>query len=271
MAKNKKTCYVIGPVDTAGSELRQRADKIMRVLIAPALKDLNYGTPGRADESRNPGMITIEICDHLITDDLVIADLSCPNPNVYYELGVRQAFHKPSVLIIEKGHKTPFDTKDIRHVEFTFDVDDIKNATHELHDAILALENPQTKINTPISVAAQLASLRSGTDTERMYADLLTAILDTRASLLKSQAENTALLLRSIVPHLISPEVYETKDGRITRRQPSLKLLREFFGNEAIDACLAYSPNQLSDITPASPAPQFRPDDIPSPADDDDT
>jgi hypothetical protein len=44
-----------------------------------------------------------------MNDPLAIADLSDPNPNVFYELAIRQAIGKPLVQIIQKDEKIPFD------------------------------------------------------------------------------------------------------------------------------------------------------------------
>ena len=44
--------------------------------------------------------------------DIVIADLSEGNANVFYELGIRHALHKCStILIIQEGYDIPFDLK----------------------------------------------------------------------------------------------------------------------------------------------------------------
>lgn len=44
---------------------------------------------------------------------LVIADLSEPSPNVYYELGYAEALSKPLIVTAKKGIKLPFDVADI--------------------------------------------------------------------------------------------------------------------------------------------------------------
>ena len=63
----------------------------------------------RSDELR--GNITNKIIFDLITSPIVIADLTDHNPNVFWELGIRQSFKHGTITIAEKNgeKKIPFD------------------------------------------------------------------------------------------------------------------------------------------------------------------
>ncbi|MFC5287625.1 metallophosphoesterase [Actinokineospora guangxiensis] len=64
----------------------------------------------RIDELPTSGTITHQAMEHLYRADLVLADVSSPNSNVYYELGVRQALSAGgTVLVAVKGTILPFD------------------------------------------------------------------------------------------------------------------------------------------------------------------
>lgn len=66
----------------------------------------------RADELRQPGLIDRMYNEWLFDADIVLADLTFGNPNVYYELGIRQALSKKgTVLAACKGTKLPFDVR----------------------------------------------------------------------------------------------------------------------------------------------------------------
>lgn len=66
----------------------------------------------RADEMRQPGLIERLYNEWLFDADIVLADLTFGNPNVYYELGIRQALSKKgTVLVACKGTKLPFDVR----------------------------------------------------------------------------------------------------------------------------------------------------------------
>jgi hypothetical protein len=55
------------------------------------------------------GDILSQIITDLIYSDIVVADLTDSNPNVYWELGVRQSFSHRTITIIESGQYLPFD------------------------------------------------------------------------------------------------------------------------------------------------------------------
>jgi len=66
----------------------------------------------------------MQVYERLVSADLVIADLSGGNPNVFYELAVRHMTRKPFVQLLIKGEALPFDVAPERTVHFSFDVDD---------------------------------------------------------------------------------------------------------------------------------------------------
>src|SRR6516164_4366479 len=67
---------------------RVNFDRIYDELIAPALNKVGC-QPFRADSEVSAGDIRTDMFFELVTADVVVADLSTLNPNVYYELGVR--------------------------------------------------------------------------------------------------------------------------------------------------------------------------------------
>ena len=64
----------------------------------------------------SPGIITKQIIEMIFKSKLVIADLSFNNPNVFYELALRHMSRLPTVQIIKKGDKIPFDVSSSRTV-----------------------------------------------------------------------------------------------------------------------------------------------------------
>ena len=69
-------------------------------------------------DSSNSDLIQNTIIKNLSESDVIIADLSCHNPNVFFEIGVRMAFRKPCILILEDGGKSPFDLSSIRYLKY---------------------------------------------------------------------------------------------------------------------------------------------------------
>lgn len=109
-------------------------DKVDQELISPALRQLEIdgGTTG---EVMKAGNIREDMFQFLLTADLVIADVSIHNANVFYELGVRQALRdKRTFLLRCNGDEIPFDLKTDRYL--TYDKD---NPAASLPDLIKAL------------------------------------------------------------------------------------------------------------------------------------
>lgn len=114
---NAKTCFVIMPIaDMEGYE-PGHFSRVYEHLIKPACANAGFEAH-RADFVAASNYIIIDILRKILDSDMVICDLSGRNPNVLYELGVRQAFNLPTVLI--KDTKTPkiFDIQGLRYTEY---------------------------------------------------------------------------------------------------------------------------------------------------------
>ncbi|WP_099021691.1 hypothetical protein [Mycolicibacterium palauense] len=116
------TCFIVSPIGSNDSEQRKHADLVLTALIEPALADLGL-TAVRADQIGSPGLITAQVIDHVARAALVIADLSFANPNVYYEVALRQAVRKPMVQITRSSDPLPFDVGQFR--TYVIDMSDI--------------------------------------------------------------------------------------------------------------------------------------------------
>ena len=68
----------------------------------------------RADEIYGPGVIVQDIVDQVVDAQLVIADISVANANVYFEVGYALASKKPIILLAKKDTALPFDVSGFR-------------------------------------------------------------------------------------------------------------------------------------------------------------
>jgi hypothetical protein len=185
----EKICFVIAPIGDPDSDTRKRSDQVLKHVIRPAATFCGYKAI-RADEIDKPGLITSQVIQHVVTDPLVVADLTERNPNVFYELAIRHALRKPLVQIIRKGDSIPFDVAGTRTIYVDHrDLDNVEAAKNEIIDQIKALDKEPTAIETPISVSLDLQLLRqSEKPEERSLADLVAAVVDLRTSLGKVEA-----------------------------------------------------------------------------------
>lgn len=153
---HEKLCFVISPIGDADSETRKRSDQVLNYVVRPAVTSCGYKAV-RADEIDKPGMITSQVIRHVVNDDLVVADLTERNPNVFYELAIRHALRKPLVQIIGKGEAIPFDVAGTRTIYVDHkDLDSVAAAKNEIIKQVKALEKDSSDIETPISVLLDL-------------------------------------------------------------------------------------------------------------------
>lgn len=109
------TVFYVTPIGESGSVQRRHADMFAASIVEPAIAATGL-TLVRADQIESPGIITKQIIEYLVHSRLVIADLSFHNPNVFYELAVRHVLRKPTVQIMRKIDKLPFDVSQNRTV-----------------------------------------------------------------------------------------------------------------------------------------------------------
>ena len=68
----------------------------------------------RADDTVGPGLILQDVIRQILEARFIIAEITPPNPNVFYEVGYAHAISKPTILIAEKPSELPFDVSGFR-------------------------------------------------------------------------------------------------------------------------------------------------------------
>ena len=92
-------------------------DRLFQHALEPALQELGYDVE-RADQDSG-ALIIKEMIERLAYSDLVVADMSIPNGNVYYELGIRHACRERGcVMISADWSRTLFDIDQMRRVVY---------------------------------------------------------------------------------------------------------------------------------------------------------
>ena len=151
----EQTCFYISPIGEEGSEHRIHADLFLGSLVEPALDGFNLKVV-RADKIGKPGMITAQILEYILKSKLVIADLSFHNPNVFYELSLRHTCRLPTVQIIRKVDKIPFDLDQFRTIQidttsiFTM-VPNLQTYKAEITTQVRAALKDPDSVDNPVS------------------------------------------------------------------------------------------------------------------------
>jgi hypothetical protein len=137
--KKEKHCFTIMPIADIDGYPQGHFKQVYENLISPACIKAGF-KPQRADEVKASNFIHLDILNKLLEAPIAICDLSTRNPNVMFELGIRQAFDKPVVLIQEKDTPKIFDITPLRYLEYSKDMKyhEVLKTQEELKDALLA-------------------------------------------------------------------------------------------------------------------------------------
>jgi hypothetical protein len=88
-------------------------DTIYHQVIKPGVLNLDLQVV-RIDEVERPGIIFDDIQRNISEAQILIAEITAPNQNVFYELGYAHALNKPTILLAKRGRDLPFDIRSYR-------------------------------------------------------------------------------------------------------------------------------------------------------------
>lgn len=117
MVKKPEECFVIMPISDPDNYEKGHFQHVYDDIVSKACETAGF-KPVRADDVLETNLIHLDVLKRIIETPMAVCDLSNRNPNVLFELGLRQAFDKPVVLIQEKGTPAIFDIAPLRYTEY---------------------------------------------------------------------------------------------------------------------------------------------------------
>lgn len=100
----------------------------------------------RVDEQLFDESILERVYNQIAKADVIVADMSGQNPNVFYETGYAHALNKRVILLKQKDQDIPFDLKHYTHI--IYDRNDILHLKTELERRIRwCIENPKEALS----------------------------------------------------------------------------------------------------------------------------
>ncbi len=108
ITKPKPFCFVLMPFSSD-------FDDVYQLGIKDAC-DIAGTYCERVDEQMFDGLILDRVYNQIAKADIVVADMSRKNPNVFYEVGYAHALGKKTILITKNVDDIPFDLKHYPHI-----------------------------------------------------------------------------------------------------------------------------------------------------------
>ncbi len=108
--EDKKKCLVMSPFGGF-------FDDYHLDIYCPAIEAANL-FPMRADDLFRSSNIVEDVWSMILSSEVLLADLTGRNPNVFYELGLAHAARKPVVLITRETDDVPFDLRALRYLSY---------------------------------------------------------------------------------------------------------------------------------------------------------
>lgn len=144
-----KKCGIIMPIASMDGYSESHWKDVKRIL-ASAIEDAGFAAR-IVSESDDIGVIHQRIVQNLYDNPMIVCDISGRNANVMFELGLRLAFDKPTIIVKDDDTKYSFDTSVIEHLTYPKDLryHSIENFKTELRQKIektyaTFLEDPST-------------------------------------------------------------------------------------------------------------------------------
>lgn len=161
--EKEKSAFVLMPFD-------QVFDGVFRDLIVPVLESVGYRV-SRADSFVDQQNILKDIVSSIDRADLIIAELTNLNPNVFYELGIAHGLNKPTILLTQSIEKVPFDLRSYRIIVYSTHYNEVKLLQEPLREIAQRTQDGTINFGNPVSDFAPSMQIRdrseSGLDSTR--------------------------------------------------------------------------------------------------------
>ena len=139
----KPKAFVIMPFDA-------EARPVYEDFIQPTLDSVGFDV-SRADDLLNQRNILRDILSSIASADLLVADLTDSNPNVYYELGLAHALRKPVILLGQDIEEIPFDIRSYRLILYDTHFARIKDAKEAVEKCARGFLTGEVTFGNPVA------------------------------------------------------------------------------------------------------------------------
>jgi hypothetical protein len=120
-------------------------DALYKDVIIPICEEVGLNVIRADDVFSEQGIILQDIVRSIIEAEIIIAEITPSNQNVFYELGYAHALKKPAILLAEKGKKLPFDIQGYRTLFYENSIKGKNEIIENLNKYLRAILNIREK------------------------------------------------------------------------------------------------------------------------------
>ncbi len=145
---NKRSVFVIMPFSATETCTEDQWTEIYEEVFRPAIEDCNYLCE-RAVPST--GSLIKSIVERLSKSTIVLADITDRNANVLYELGVRHAVSRRTIIVSQKLDHIPSDLKGYWSITYGTSPRPLRKFKTDIKGIIAKIEAEPDKSDSPVS------------------------------------------------------------------------------------------------------------------------
>lgn len=175
-----RTVFVVSPIGKPATPEHRRAKLVLDFVIKKAFPKPDW-TVVRADDEESPDSISTQVIGRIRESDLIVADLSGHNPNVFYEVAVAHGYERPIIHMITAGETMPFDIADQRAIFYELEnPESVDNAISKMKASQRWLDENPDRLRTPLSTYGAFTAISStqpGSESNEAIAEALGEIV----------------------------------------------------------------------------------------------
>ena len=143
----KRRCFII-------MSFNDGYERVYASAIKPAVEESGLSCV-RVDQYGMPQNVPHTIVQEIIKADLVIADLSVPSPNVFYELGISHSVGSKTIIIADDAKNLPFDVRSEFTLVYSHDQKGLQLLGFQLKEYINELLANPTRPSNIVQIAGR--------------------------------------------------------------------------------------------------------------------
>lgn len=229
----RPVCFVLMPISDPPDYAPGHFERVFKDIFEPACNKAGFDAI-RASDVRQANLIHLDILQKLLESPMALCDLSSRNPNVLFELGLRQAFDKPVVLVREIGTQDIFDIVPLRYAEYRSErlyhevLEDQRNIADTILETQAGVDSGQG-VNSIVKLLSitQAATLIDVQDVDK---DPILQVVRAELSELRTEFREALDITRSMSARVARPSSTPTTSAssneRRTRRDVDILLHR---------------------------------------------